>query len=134
MRRARPQENKELQRFETARSTSCYFQRVRRISNCFFRSLKADCRLANRFHIKNRSRHSKSYCAEKIHSGTQFPQIGAQDRPAADDQIPDKVVGADHLRASFRFRVSNDQSLTRLISELFNNPTQKLDYKLRKIT
>src|ERR1700730_6345421 len=74
--------------------------------------------------VENRSSSSKHGRAQKVQAWSKAPKICADERGDADDQIANKVVGSDHLSATCRITISDDERVARGVAEAFDNATR----------
>src|SRR5262249_37258108 len=87
---------------------------------------------ASRSDVENCSSRSDCRCSKKIQCRSEFPQVRAEDRTGADDQITNKIVATHHLAAFGRIGICDDERLARWIAEFFQATNQKCDDQSRK--
>src|SRR4029077_3236284 len=76
-----------------------------------------NARLADASNIKKCPSHTESRCGEEIEPRTQFPKTCTHDRCCTPDQIAHQIIRADHLSASLRFTVADNECFARCVAK-----------------
>src|SRR6266446_10140350 len=98
-------------------SLTVFVRRARSLPTVQHNRRRHGTRLADAANIEERPGHTESRCSEEIKPRTKFPKTCTHDCCCADDQIAHQIIRADHLSASFRLAVADDECFARRVAK-----------------